>query len=553
MSSSARFFAVILFVLLCVPVSLRAQTPAKPAVKAARSSVSGRVTIKDKPAAGITVGLRQTVSGMPTQKIYTAITDGEGFYRVAGVPAGTYEVTPAALAYVAVDGNNARPKSVIVGDDENIEDINFSLVRGGVITGKVTDANGRPVVQYQVNLYRAADFLQQPLRQVYAGSVVQTDDRGVYRFFGLTPGRYKVACGRGDEVFAANDAPSRVMYKQVFHPDVAEQTKSPIIEVREGSEATNIDITLGVPEQTFRVSGRVVDGQSGSPVPNVRFAFQRSLGERIEIADGIAMSNSRGEFTTEGLLPGKYGVVLFGDNNPEFRVDALWFDVVDQDVTGLTVKLNQGSSVAGTLVVEPDDKKGFAKLVQLQLRAYVSAPPGTPTVSHTVWSPISPDGTFKLIGLSPGRVNLWFTVPMVPTPPKGFAISRVEHNGVVLPHGLDIKEGDQLTGVRIFVSYGTATLRGVVNIENGTLPDGARMFVQLSKPGTPPTHIAALTVDARGHFMMEGLPAGAYEATVSARVPNGRTSAMAKREVNLQNGVVTEISLTLDVAPSPKQ
>jgi hypothetical protein len=551
MSFSARFFAVMLFTLLCVPVSLRPQTPAKPTAKAARSSVSGRVTISDKPAAGVTVGLRQTTAGTAAQKMYTAVTDGEGFYRIAGVAAGTYEIMPAALAYVAIDGNAARPKSVIVGEDENVDDINFSLVRGGVITGKVTDANGRPVVQHRVNLYRAADFIQQPLRQVYAGNITQTDDRGVYRFFGLVPGRYKVACGRGDDVYSGNDTPSPVIYKQVFHPDVTDHTKAPIIEVREGSESANIDIALGAPEQTFRVSGRIVDGQSGLPVPNVRFAFQRNWGERLEGVEAISLSNSRGEFTAEGLLPGKYGILLFADSDPERRAESMWFDIVDQNVTGLTIKLNKGSSVAGTLVLEPDNKNAFAKLMQLQLRAYVSAPPGTPGMGHTVWSPISADGTFRLTGLSAGRLNLWFAIPMASAPPKGFAITRVEHNGAVLPNGLNVKEGDQLTGVRIVASYGSATLRGVVNVQNGSLPEGSRVFVQLSKPGTPPTHIAALLVDTRGHFMMEGLPAGFYEATVSART-SGTTSVMDRREVNLQDGVVSEITLTLDLARSLK-
>ena len=97
-----------------------------------------------------------------------------------------------------------RGKSVVVGEEEDIQNINFSLVRGGVITGKITDAQGRAVIQQSVNLYRASDFQQQPLRQIFPANTVQTDDRGIYRFFGLMPGRYKIASGRGDEdsVFA---------------------------------------------------------------------------------------------------------------------------------------------------------------------------------------------------------------------------------------------------------------------------------------------------------------------------------------------------------------
>lgn len=89
MSSSHRFCAVILLTLSCIPVSLHAQSPTKATVKTPRGSVSGHVTIKDKPAPGVTVGLRQTTGMVPLQKFYRAVTDQEGFYRITNVPAGT--------------------------------------------------------------------------------------------------------------------------------------------------------------------------------------------------------------------------------------------------------------------------------------------------------------------------------------------------------------------------------------------------------------------------------------------------------------------------------
>jgi hypothetical protein len=238
MSSSTRFFAFVLLLLLCLPVSLYAQSQTKPAAaKTARGSVSGRVTIKDKPAVGITVGLREARGIFPLEKSFRAITDQEGVYHITNVPAGTYEIQTAAPAFVNYEANIPRGKSVIVGEYENIEDINFTLVRGGVITGKITDADGRPLVQQTVNVYRATDFQQQQpqMRQVIAAGSVQTDDRGIYRAFGLAAGRYKVASGRSDYTTPGNYyEPSRVVYKQVFHPDAMDQTKATIIEVREG-------------------------------------------------------------------------------------------------------------------------------------------------------------------------------------------------------------------------------------------------------------------------------------------------------------------------------
>jgi hypothetical protein len=550
MSSSHRFCAFLLFAVLCIPVSLQAQAPAKPPVKTPHGTVSGRVTIKDKPAAGVLVGLRQPPGmGNFMEKFYRAVTDQEGNYRITNVPPGTYEIFPSAPAYVSTEANTPRGKNVIVGDDENVEDINFSLVRGGVITGRITDADGRPLIQQPVYLYRAGDFLQQPLRQVYAASNQQTDDRGVYRFFGLGAGRYKVASGRGDDVYVANYQPTRISYKQVFHPNETDQAKATIIEVREGSEASNVDITLGAPVQTFTVSGRVIDAEKNAPVPNLRFGFQRRSGERFEYVESNTVSNVKGDFIAEGLLPGKYGIMLFSNQNSEARVESLTFDVVDADVTGLTVRLLKGSSISGVVVLEPDDKKAFAKLTEMQLRGFVTAPQGTASVGATTLSAIAADGSFRLPGLAPGQLNLWLTAQMGLSQPKGFTLLRVEHNGVVLPRGIEIKEGDQLTGIRVIVGYGTASIHGVVKVENGPLPESARMVARLFRPGTPPTPVASSPVDTRGQFLMEGIPAGFYEVQVMAFGPNLKGQISSKREVSVQDGVVNEFTIGLDATP----
>ena len=549
MSSSARFLAVVLFTVCFVPVYLLAQTPAKSTARIARGSVSGRVTIKDKPAPGVTIGLRQNVNGMPDSRVYRAVTDQEGIYHVTNVPAGTYDIAPAAAAYVVADTTNspARAKSVIVREDEEVDNINFTLVRGGVITGKITDADGHSLIQQAVYLYRATDVPDpQQQRQIYPANNVQTDDRGVYRFFGIAPGRYRVSCGRGEEAFVGSFSPTRVIYKQVFFPDATDHAKATVIEVREGSEATNIDIALGAPVQTFTASGRVID-EKNLPVPNMRFVFQRNTGtERFEIAGMNAITNIKGEFIADGLTPGKYSVVPFGNVERDSRVETVWFDIIDQDITGLTVRMLKGLTVSGVVVLEPDDKKAFAKLTQFQLRGYVTAAPGAPTVGSSTSTTIAADGSFTLKGLSPGTVSLWFAAPMSPNQPEGFTIVRTEQNGAPVPRGIEVKDGEQVTGVRIIVSYGTATLRGSVTV-TGSVPDGARIFARLTKPTTPAQQLAMVPVDARGQFLMEGLPVGVYEISVTTFLSNSRTPTSAKREVTVVDGIVNEVSLTLDL------
>jgi hypothetical protein len=63
------------------------------------------------------------------------------------------------------------------------------------------------------------------------------------------------------------------------------------------------------------------------------------------------------------------------------------------------------------------------------------------------------------------------------------------------------------------------------------------------------------TVDARGRFVIEGIPAGTYDLWVNSYVPNARTrQPSTKQSVVVTEGAVTELEVVLDLDPnlSPK-
>ena len=548
MGPATRYAFAVVFVLCCAqpPLCVRAQTTTK---KSLRSTIAGKVTIKGKPGAGIIVGVRPADMGYPVQSAYKATTDQDGNYRILDVPAGTYEVMQTSPAFVSSETNNQRGKVLVLGEGENVENINFTLVRGGVITGKITDADGRPVIQQQVSLYRA-DVFDQPSAQrgqIYPTTSVSTDDRGIYRMFGIIAGRYKVAAGRGDDTYSVSLAVGRASYQQVFHPDVSDQAKATVIEVSEGSEATNVDITLGRLLQTFKASGQVIDGEKGLPMPNFRFGLQRIKGERPEFMNSLMASNSQGAFIVEGLVPGKYSAFLFPEPNNEARADAVAFDIVDQDVTGLIIRVVSGASLSGNVLVESEDKNALAKIQGLQIQAFVSNPLRRPSFGQS--GAIGPDGSFRIGGLEAGTANFSLGGFADRSQFKGFTIARVEREGLVLPNVFEIKEGEQVTGLRVIIAYGNATLRGVVTFENGPLPAGGRILVRVGRPGETASHFQPVSVDDRGHFIVEGLPGGLYELTVFISSPGAKPRPPIKQQVSLQDGVVTDVTVSVDLGP----
>ena len=548
MRFSTPYLAAVLLTILSLSASLCAQSTTKESTKVPRGSVSGRVTIKDRGVPGVAIGLRKGDMFTPSEPFQRATTDQDGYYRISNIAPGSYSITAAVPAYVMSDSKENRFKNVLVGDDENVEGINFALVRGGVITGRITDADGRPVMEQQVNVYPAEMYDQRQQRSIYAVGSVQTDDRGIYRVFSLSAGRYKVAVGRSDDEQSVTYNQGRSnAYKQVFYPDATDQAKATVVEVSEGSEANNIDITVGRAGQTFSASGQLVD-ETGQPAPNLRIGVQRQIGQRIEYLNNSTIANSRGDFILEGLVPGKYTAFLLGTPNSNLRIEPFSFDISDHDVTDLTVKLSKGASITGTVVLENGDKAIFAQLLQFQLRGFgVVSTDGGGSYGSSSMSPLGPDGSFHLSGLPPGTINIVFSAPGSPFPPKGFAISKIERDGVFNPRGLEIKQGEQLTGVRVFVAYGTATIRGLVNIENGTLPQNNRIFVRISRPGDQFSNLRPAVVDERRHFLMEGLPAGTYELNILVNIP-ASPARNIKREVTLQDGQTMDLTVNVDLS-----
>lgn len=547
MRSSAR--SVLPTLLMCVcfawPLSgqsLFAQAPGKQQpVKTARGSISGSITIKDKPAPGVMVGLRGNEIMSAYEPFTRAVTDLDGNYRIANVAAGSYQITIAAPAYVPADRTDR--KVVVLGEDENVENINFSLVRGGVITGKITEAEGRPVIQHQVEIYDLNLTERYNQQRLLPTSTTQTDDRGVYRVFGLAPGRYKIAAGRGDEGYGGL-SPFQVNYKQVFYPDVTDPAKAVVIEVTEGSEAKDIDISLGRAVQTFSVSGRAINTDTGAPVPGIRFGLHRILGpQRFEFVNNAAVTNARGDFVVEGLIPGKYATIMFSNDSSELRAETATFDVIDQDVTGVTVKFARGAVISGVVVLESQDKAAQRLLAETMMRGSVQSSPGYGIGTS---SPIAADGSFRLAGLANGVAHISISGIANPYPPKSLMISRVERDGIVV-RGFELKDGEQITGVKVFITYGSAVLRGVVKLENGPLPAGVRVSLLLNKPGERVSYLRPPQVDERGNFLLEGIPPGPYEITAQIFGPNVRAAKLVKQQVTLTEGAVTDVTITIDL------
>ena len=78
------------------------------------------------------------------------------------------------------------------------------------------------------------------------------------------------------------------------------------------------------------------------------------------------------------------------------------------------------------------------------------------------------------------------------------------------------------------------------------------------KAGEPGQFSRGAEVDARGHFLIEGLAAGTYELRAAAYSPDMqrqrvRPPMSAKQIVIVNDGAAADVTLTLDLTPPPNQ
>lgn len=545
-----RCLIAVVLILGCAYFHSPVSSQTKAIKKSPTGTVSGRITLQGRGKGGIVVALNTERVGPQSGPLLKATSDADGNYRITDVPAGFYRVVPIAPDYVVPEINlssfGSRGKSLNLAEGETVNDVDFSITRGAVITGKVTYSDGRPVIEERVSLAPVRQDAGVPF--MTPGLGFQTDDRGVYRIFGLAAGQYKVSVGQPAEGSFGGIGRGRPVLERVFYPDVSDANDAKIVELSEGGEAANIDITVGRSLQGFTAAGVVVDGETNQPVPNLRFALQRVVGQQRGFVGTGAVSDQKGEFRIENILPGKYSVAIQPQPSIHLQADPVGFEVIDQDVTGITVRTSKGGSVAGAVVIEGTaDKAVLARIARLRLQVYVRNE-GNPSGGFQQGF-LNPDGSFRLGGLQAGTASFSLSGEDY-TQPKGFSFARIEQGGVAHPRGLEIKQGEQLTGVKVVFNYATGIVRGNVNIANGPLPIDARIMVRLAKVGEPSQSLRTQEADSRGHFVIEGVPAGSYNLFVSSFIPGSRQRPpSATQSVSVADGTATEVEVTLDLGP----
>src|SRR5262247_143892 len=553
----ARFTFCILVTIfwLCLDISIQAQPKE---AKAGTATVAGRVTLNGEPAANVVVALQNPPGPSPSPGIRVR-TDGAGQFRFTGVTAGRYVLGALAPGFISPSDQSYGPQGALitVSEGENMDGVSIELKRGGAIAGRVTDSRRRPIVEENVVFMRLGEggspqFFNSPMNTY----LNVTDDRGYYRLFGLPAGRYLVSVGRKPQEFLYT-AGRRIIYPQTFHPDATEESKAEVIELREGGEATGVDITVAEARRVYLVSGRIVDAETGQPVTMMDVGIGKVMedGRSVGMAPNASRSDANGGFQIS-LPPGKYS--LFGGwSNGDYFTDPATIEVGDKDVSGVEIKARRGATISGVVMMEGAyDRAVLAKLPSLT----ISADRRSNDLMYMInrYARINPDGGFRINGLWPGKITFSLSGQLGA---NKFSILRIERGGVSQGQQVEVTAGEQLDNLRVVLGYGVAAIRGQLKIIGGAAPSDIVVYANAKRVGGDEAANIPSQVDASGQFVIDGLTAGEYELRLSYSQRNNPAETnpqlrqtflqqlwQAKQTVSVGATGATKVTFTLDLS-----
>jgi protocatechuate 3,4-dioxygenase beta subunit len=495
---------------------------------AGNCTVSGRVVsaADGTPLRSARVGLIQA-NILRHPAVYATTTDNEGHFEMKQIEAGRYEFFASHIGYLeqryqakgAEEGQGAMLSLI---SSQEIGDVLFRMVRASAITGKVLDDTGEPMMAVNVSVLRKLTEEERENEgprgkklEMTSVSVVQTDDRGEYRIFGLEPGEYFVKAAENAEslyMFGQMEEGSdaRVLrelgtqYAPLDYPGALQVDQAQAVTLRAGEEMQADFFMHRV--KLVEVAGRVI-GPDGSPAVGA-YVFLSQPGVSDWGGELGRGTDSKGEFSIKGVSPGSYIVSAGTRDKGKLYNTQQKIEVGEAKADSILLTLGAGATIHGRLVAAAGISLPAARTM---VRLDSPAVEGEADVAYTE---VNKDGSFELDGVADGNYAL------ITTGLEQGWFLKSAHVGSedVLLKGVQVENGAVAGRLEIVVSSDGAQIEGAVtdSEQNQTLA-GVQLRAK-PEPETDYNHFLSrrTATDQNGHYLFKDLPPGKYE--VSARI-----------------------------------
>ena len=260
-----------------ISLSLSAQQTAPPIKLTLGATLQGRVIDEQsgKPVQGIQVGVQSADRG---NGYGASHTDSDGNYRISKLTGGAYNISIRFTEEQQKTRTARAIEKVNLKQGERLTDQNLRLIKGSLVTGKVTDkTTGKPIPGARIGVYGPANP-----RSSSAVLGVETNQNGDY----------------------AARVPSGVEYVYVMGlpADQSERYQQPkgegeSVTLGENAVATqDFTLTPSILKTLKSVHGKVL-GADGKPIPGAIISVNPVYDQRSYFRDSEGQSDANGLFT----------------------------------------------------------------------------------------------------------------------------------------------------------------------------------------------------------------------------------------------------------------
>lgn len=442
------------------------------------------------------------------------IADRDGKFLLPELDAGVYRLVVSLNGYVKQEyGQRVFPGQgtlLTLVPGQSMKNLVVHLTPTGNIRGRIRDISGQPASGVPVQIFKSS-YSALGQRILESTGATRTNDRGEYRLYWATPGRYYVAAGSplgflpGTRLAAGGPAvtPNETVetYLFTYYPGVSDLSMASLVDVTPGSEL-NLDFL--VQQELYKVSGRVLSEATGRPPTSIRAALAYAL---ISGGGGTSTFNApydpeTGAFELRDVLPGSYYLQISAPGGVA-RVPL----EVRNNVTGLNITVTDGVSLPGRVVIEGQQDSPDKFRVQLRLVS------GAAGYFNAIGPVVNADGTFRIENVLPGDYRVGFAAAnMFASPPEYYikeaqldrddVLSRPLQVSSTIPRGaaLTIVLSPKVSQVEGFVTDDKQ--QPVAGVQAVLVPERSRDRIDLYK---------AATTDQQGRFSIRGVAPGEYK------------------------------------------
>lgn len=475
---------------------------------------------------------------------HTLTTAVDGRFTFTDVPPGTYRIYATHDGYLQGElgrrGPGGQGVPIAVGDGETTRDLEIPMMPTGTITGHVT-RRGEAAAHVLVRALKAR--VSDGERSLASVDWSETDDRGEYRLFGLTPGFYLVSATAperpridGDSIVVSTVATnangnSRTrrtqitadtiraaifdpdVYPAVYYPGTFDATAAQPIEIGSGATAVGIDLTLAA-SPAFHLRGQAVVVDEGGAGRPVTVSLQSA-----DFPGALPLTSTRidqaGSFDFSSVAPGRYYVTAqTADSEAPHLQDSVRVDVVDHERAPVSIALRRGVTVTGRVTVDGSTPPpgGPPILVQLQGVGGRGSCCGA--------RPVAADGTFAIDNV-PARAYRLRVTYVANQGGQGSWIKSARFGGEDVTRS-PIQIPTVIKGRELEIDLGTrsATLDAVV-VDADRRPVVGVLVVARPADAAESGAYVLRTTGADGHARFPGLAPGAYTLFASDSIPPG--------------------------------